>query len=134
MPKKIRFIRRWLAILILLSIVCTVPLNEAANAQFPKFYACIMNDTSVTIYYSTLWCTRAGAHSTGYKNYAVPPNEIMIHWGPEGFGRMDIKIHTGGKWGIWKEYTVFGTPGACDLTSTGVLRYNDRGFLRLYLP
>ena len=133
MPKKIRLIRQWLAILILLGIVCTLPLNEA-TAQYPKFYACIMNETPVTIYYSTLWCTRAGAYATGYKSYVIPRHEIMIHWGPEGFGRMDIKIHTGGEYGIWKEYTIYGTPGACDRTSTGVMRYNDRGFLRLYLP
>jgi hypothetical protein len=45
---------------------------------------------------------------------------------------MDVKIHTGGDGGIVKTYSFNGTTDSCKSSSTFHIRYNDRGFLRIY--
>jgi hypothetical protein len=133
MQKKIKTAWRWLAIVILLVVVIAVSLDNAA-AQYPIFYACLGNKTGETAYYKVSWCTRAGYNCTGEKIYYIAPGEILRHSGPRGNGRMYISIYTGGSNGIVKDYSIDGTAGDCDYSSTAVIDYNSRGYLRLYSP
>ena len=133
MRNKIKLVWRWLAIVILLTVV--IPISfDTATAQYPIFYACLQNTTSETVYYKTSWCTRAGYHCTQDKIYSIAPGDILRHSGPRGNGRLDISIYTGGAKGIVKDYSIDGTSGNCKLSSTAVIDYNSRGYFRLYKP
>ena len=104
----------------------------SAVAQYPKFYVCITNGTTGYIKYKTEWCTRSGEYCTGYKLWEIAPGDTITHWGPEGNGRMDVNIHTGGEGGTYRNYTFHGTTDSCRSSSSYTIRYNSRGFLRIY--
>lgn len=118
--------------------LCTVLISFAikpANAQqYPKFYACIANATNEYINYRTQWCTRSDKNCSSYKTWNIQPNSRRTHWGDSGVGKMRTQIHTGGGQGYHKNYAVNGTTEGCRNSSTGVIKRNDRGFLRIYDP
>lgn len=122
--------KRLLWIGIVCGAVITIFSTSLATAQYPVFYVCITNDTNVTINYSTEWCTRAGYNCSGYRSWSIAPGDRRTHWGSAGNGRMDVKIHTGGEGGVWLDYTFYGAADSCE--GTHYIRYNDRGFLRIY--
>jgi hypothetical protein len=120
--------------LVRFGIVCgaviTVFSTSLATAQYPVFYVCIANDTNNYVYYSGEWCTRAGHNCSGYRSFSVAPGNTRTHWGSPGVGRFDVRMHTGGQGGVWRDYTFYGSAGGCDQTRR--IRYNNRGFLRIY--
>lgn len=101
-------------------------------AEYPVFYVCLVNNTNNNLNYTTEWCTRAGYDCTGSRKWSIAPGTYRTHWGSPGNGRMDVKIHTGGEGGLVKTYSFNGTADSCKSNSTFHIRYNDRGFLRIY--
>lgn len=104
----------------------------SAEAQYPRFYVCLTNNTDSNVYYKASWCTRAGYDCTSYKNYTIAPGETIKHWGPHGNGRMDVTMHSGGSGGVYRDYNLYGTSGGCRGSSSYRIRYNNRGYLRIY--
>jgi hypothetical protein len=121
--------KRLLWIGLVCGAIITIFSSSLATAQYPVFYVCITNTTSNYINYSTEWCTRAGYNCTGYRSWRIAPGDTRTHWGPEGNGRMDVSIHTGGEGGVWRNYTFYGSPGSC--SGSFSIYYNSRGFLRI---
>ena len=130
MRKKIKLVWRWLAVVMLLTFVSTISLNDA-TAKRPVYYACLENTTGTTAYYKTSWCARTGYNCTAYKIYYIAPGELLRH-SIRGRERMYISIYTGGTGGTVLDYYIDGTTGDCNSSSTAVIYYNDRGYLRLY--
>jgi hypothetical protein len=121
--------RLWLT---LTAIVLALSFALPLNADYPVFYVCLVNKTNNAINYSTQWCTRSGQNCSGYRKWTLEPGMYRTHWGAPGNGRMDVKIHTGGEGGIYLDYSFNGTTDGCKTSSTYYIRYNDRGFLRIY--
>lgn len=121
---------QWLLIITLLIVISTK--SSDVNAKKPKYYICIVNKTSNTVKYLVDWCTQSGENCTGYKLYSLPSGYKNEHWGPEGNKRMDVRIHTGGGHGMYIDYSLEGTADNCQNKSTAFIRYNRRGYLRLY--
>jgi len=122
--------KRLLWVGIMCCFLITIFSTSLATAQYPRFYVCITNGTSNYVNYSTDWCTRAGYNCTGYRQWTIAPGDTITHWGPHGNGRMDVTVHTGGPGGTWRNYTFYGSEGGC--SGSFVIRYNSRGFLRIY--
>ena len=120
---------QWLLIIILLTAISVIYLD--ATAKNTKYAVCIMNDTNQKIFYKAGWCTRDGQKWTGWVNYSIPADYVYSHWS-DSLERMDIGFHTGGKNGKWVEYRVLGTKEGCKDSSTAVINWNNRGYLRLY--
>lgn len=112
----------------LLVVLTAVPLV----AQYPRFFVCMVNNTNKYINYNTQWCTRAGSNCSGYRRWTISPNSYRRHWGAPGNGKMTVKIHTGGSGGVVRTYNFYGTTSSCRDRSTYHIRYNDRGFLRVF--
>ncbi len=110
-------------ILIVLTAVPSVPQS--------RFYVCLVNDTNKYINYNAEWCTRAGENCTGFRSWRLAPGNSRRHWA-DGRGKMIIRIHTGGPGGIVKTYHLFATTGGCKSSSRSYIRYNNRGFLRIF--
>jgi hypothetical protein len=122
-----------LTLLPLALITCIILFGgTTANAQYPRFYVCLENSTANYVNYRVEWCTRAGSACTGSRTWTVAPYQTMEHWGPHGNGRMDVNIQTGGSGGIHMDYNLYGNDGGCSPSSTYVIRYNEKGFLRIY--
>ena len=116
--------------LVFLTAILVVFIAFPSIAQ-DRFYVCLVNDTNHTIYYSAEWCTRAGYDCTGFRSWSIAPGYTRRHW-VDGRGKMIVRMHTGGSGGIIKTYYLYGTTGRCRASSTSYIRYNDRGFLRIY--
>jgi hypothetical protein len=113
-----------------LTAILTVFIAFPSIAQ-DRFYVCLVNDTNKYINYSAEWCTRAGYNCTGFRRWTIPPGVSRRHWA-NGRGKMIVKMHTGGSGGIVKTYYLYATTGGCRASSTSYIRYNNRGFLRIY--
>lgn len=124
--------RRLPVVVIILCGLVIVSTCLAAWAQYPRFYVCMTNSTNETIRYKVEWCTRAGDNCTGYRMWSIAPGETLRHWGPNGNGRMDVNLHTGGSGGIYMDYTFNGTTDGCNSSSSHTIQYNSRGYLRIY--
>jgi hypothetical protein len=122
--------RRILLTMIAIGLL-TVFTNVSVDAQYPHFFVCIDNQTSMTVRYSTEWCTRAGYNCTGYRLWNIAPGHRLIHEGPRGDGRMDVTIHSGGSGGTWLNYTFYGSEGGCDASSSYAIVINERGYIRI---
>jgi hypothetical protein len=122
--------KRLLWIGIVCCFIITIFSASLATAQYPVFYVCFTNYTNNTVYYSGEWCTREGYNCSGYLTYSVAPGNVRTHWGSPGVGRFDVRMHTGGQGGVWHNYTFYGSPDSC--SGSFAIRYNDRGFLRIY--
>uniref|UniRef100_A0A7V4LCX7 Uncharacterized protein n=1 Tax=Desulfobacca acetoxidans TaxID=60893 RepID=A0A7V4LCX7_9BACT len=119
-------------LLLLTTVVLALSVALPLNAEYPVFYVCLVNKTNNNINYSTQWCTRSGHNCSGYRKWTLAPGMYRKHWGEAGNGRMDVKIHTGGEGGIVLDYSFNGTTDDCSAESTYYIRYNQRGFLRIY--
>ena len=123
-------IGRWLLIIVLL-LFFSARLSDV-TAKKSRYYVCVVNETKGVIKYSVDWCTKSGKNCTGYKLYSLKSGYKNEHWGPEGNKRMDVRIHTGSAHGVYIDYTLEGTSDGCQEKSTAFIRYNRRGYLRLY--
>ena len=130
MRGNIRIVWRWFFILIVLIFISAQ--SSMLTAKEHRYYVCIVNETDNAIKYSIDWCTKSGKNCTGYKLYSLPAGYKNEHWGPGGNKRMDIRIHTGGSHGVYIDYTLEGTKKCCQDKSNAYIRYNRRGYLRLY--
>lgn len=126
------FLSRFLLPIILITLLISVPTDLIRAENFPQFYVCIENHTNNSVNYQTEWCTRAGANCSGYSTWTIPPHKKITHYGPQGSGRMDCLIYTGGSYGMAKEYNLYGDTEGCRRSSTYVIRHNNRGYLRLH--
>jgi hypothetical protein len=124
--------KKLLLFVLLFSAILMAFTSLSAVAQYPRFYVCLTNNTNNTIHYAVQWCTRAGYDCTGYRNYSIAPGTTLRHWGPRGNGRMDVTMHSGGSGGVYRHYNLYGTTGGCRSSSRYDIRYNYRGFLRIY--
>ena len=120
---------RWLLIMVLLIGVSII--STGATDKKTKYAVCIVNETDQKVFYKVGWCDREGNKWTGWKNYSIPADYVYSHWS-EDLERMDITFHTGGNYGKWDEYSVWGTENGCQDSSTYVFAWNVRGYLRLY--
>ena len=120
---------KWQWFLILLMFFGILSLDAAAKNT--KYAVCIVNNTKQKIFYKAGWCTRNGKNWTGWVNYSIPADYVYSHWF-DGLERMDIGFHSGGKHGKWIEYTIIGTKKVCRDSSTGIIDWNKRGYLRLF--
>ena len=128
---------KWIGGILAIALIVTVavqlyPPTRAEGQVYPKFTVCIYNQSGQTIRYQRGWSTRNGEYFDGYKLITIAPGQKATHTGPRGKGRLNIRIHTGGSQGVYKNFYVNGTAGNCDYSSSAAIRYNERGFLRLY--
>jgi hypothetical protein len=116
--------------LVFLTAILAVFIAVPSIAQ-SRFYICLVNDTNKYINYSAEWCTRAGYNCTGFRSWRLAPGNSRRHWA-SGRGKMIVRMHTGGSGGIIKTYHLYATTGGCKARSRSYIRYNNRGFLRIY--
>jgi hypothetical protein len=125
-------IKTFLSVIFLTCAILMVFTSLSAVAQYPRFYVCLTNNTSSNVNYKASWCTRAGYDCTSYKNYTIEPGETVRHWGPEGNGKLNVTMHSGGEGGVYKDFNLYGTTGGCRNSSSYRINYNNRGFLRIF--
>jgi len=103
----------------------------AGLAQGQTYYFCVENQTTTTINYYTEWCTPAGFNCSGWVLWKITPGATIVHWGRPGIEAFHVRIHSGGPSGLLLNYKFYGTTEGCQKSSTAVIRYNERGFLRI---
>jgi hypothetical protein len=113
----------------LLSVFLVTITCLSALAESPRFYVRLENPTNQTLKYEVDWCTRAGFNHTGYQKTSINPVTADTIRGPEGCGRMNVRMKTQGE--DWQTYSYEGVTDSRGGGATHVFYYNKEGRLRL---
>ena len=92
-----------LTMAVLLSAVFVIATCLSALAESPKFYVRLINPSNQTLEYQVEWCTRAGNNHSGFKSFTIKHSQTLVHSGPNGCGRMNVRIETKGRG--WQNYS-----------------------------
>lgn len=105
-----------------------------ALAENPIFYVKLDNKTDNAIKIEWNFSTRAGKNATESKKFTIPPHTTQRFSGPNGNGKMNVWMHTGGEGGIKKHYDLIAEDNPQAPNAIYFIRYNNDGHLRISKP